>query len=412
MNRDEVKRIMKLVQDGKLSPDDATELIEAFEVSSEESEEREPSFAGTAGGSPPPPPPKVDGSDAKSDREPFAHFFEAIEKIGKDVATSVNWTEVAGQIRTGAKKGVEALKQAAEEARKNGVHIGFGLFGSVSERRVELPLTLPEGKSLRIDSPAGDIKVLGGQPQAMAIAKATVRGANDEEAKQKADSYTLIIEESDTSVLIRQPDVTGLHVDLEIHVTNSPDVEIRSTSGDIWVEGTGGACRIQSESGDLHLVGLTKSAELQTTNGDVLLRDSATDYVELTTERGSVRLEQVTGNLNVRTSSGDINLSKCWGKTISVEAVTGDVLIDLDQPITGTLTVHTVQGDTNVNVPDGSNCRVSIGTLRGTVSCGLELENAKSQEQRVTGILGQGEGQLDISAISGDVRLGQRVHAP
>ncbi|MEZ5162565.1 MAG: hypothetical protein R2688_02225 [Fimbriimonadaceae bacterium] len=87
---------MQLVKDGKLSPEDAAELIEAFEESPAEPASEEPaaSAEATEQTTSTEPPPKQDAG-AKSN-DPFSKFISAVEKIGKDVTTNVNWKDVAG----------------------------------------------------------------------------------------------------------------------------------------------------------------------------------------------------------------------------------------------------------------------------------------------------------------------------
>jgi DUF4097 and DUF4098 domain-containing protein YvlB len=123
------------------------------------------------------------------------------------------------------------------------------------------------------------------------------------------------------------------------------------------------------------------------------------------TKSGDLKLTRIEGNVNARTASGNINLSQSSGKTIAIEAVSGDVNVDLESPVTGSLNVRTVSGDSLVSVVDGSDCRVSLSTLRGDVRSGIVLEEEAKADQRITGRIGSGAGTLDISAVTGNVTL-------
>jgi DUF4097 and DUF4098 domain-containing protein YvlB len=90
-----------------------------------------------------------------------------------------------------------------------------------------------------------------------------------------------------------------------------------------------------------------------------------------------------------------------------VETVSGDVDADLDQPATG-LNVRTVSGGAEIKIPDGSDCRVSLSSLRGEVECEVDLQDEAREEQRITGRLGEGAGVLDVSAVTGDITLEYR----
>src|SRR5689334_9832060 len=125
--KEETKRIMKLVQEGKLSPDDAAELIEAFNDAPDEPHENgaAESASATTGAA---------TETGPKTEDPFSRLIGSIEKIGKDAAKNVNWNDIADQVRQGVGKGVEAIKNAAEEAKKGG---GFAvIFGSSQTKRV------------------------------------------------------------------------------------------------------------------------------------------------------------------------------------------------------------------------------------------------------------------------------------
>ncbi|MBI3722150.1 MAG: hypothetical protein HY248_06310, partial [Fimbriimonas ginsengisoli] len=198
--KDEIQRIIKLVQEGKLSAEDAAELIDAFAAS----DTQEPSQESAE--TPPPPP--------GSPKDPFKAFVESMERLGKEASSSVNWQDVAKQVREGAKKGVEALRSSIGEISKG----GMPWFGAQDTREVTLPITVPAGKTLRIENPCGDVRVSGGFDRGTVSAKAHFRAASLEEARSKAEAYTLVVEESDHIVFLRQPDVTGLAVDLDLQL--------------------------------------------------------------------------------------------------------------------------------------------------------------------------------------------------
>ncbi len=395
--KDEVKRISQLVAEGKLSPEDAADLIEAF-YASERAEEQE----ATASGETPPPPPGA--PDAHKD--PFKSLIEGIEKLTKEGVDSVNWQEVSRQARDSAKKGLDAFKSGIEDLSKGKVNIGW--MSSHESRVIDLPLSVPEGKTLRIENACGDVKVIGGSDLGSVRAEAQFRGGSSDDAKAKAESYTLIIEESDHLVLVRQPDVSGLSVDINVHLSNSAMVELRCESGDVTITNTKAGARISCRSGDIKLDGLNGLIDISSDSGDVTVTNSETPSLTIENKSGDIHLESVAGNINSRTASGDVTLRRCQGKVIAVESISGDVHVDLDEPVVGNLNVRTVNGNAHIDLPDGSDCRVSLSTLRGQVVCSLELQDEARAEQRITGRLGEGAGTLDVSAVTGNIALGLR----
>jgi hypothetical protein len=399
-DRDEVKRILQMVKDGKLSPEDAAELIEAFEAG-------EAADAGSNKTDPAEPNAPHEPQDPADIRDPFKAFVETIERISKEATGSVNWQEVGKHVQDSARKGVEALKTGIDQVSKGKVAFPWG--GIQETREVTLPLTIPAGKTLKVDNACGDVKIVGGFDRGSATAHARFRASSTEDAKAKADSYTLIIEESEHMILIRQPDVIGLSVDVDIQMPGTGPVEVRSTSGDVSVMDTGGSLRVDGVSGDIRVRGINGPVEISATSGDVIVEEVTTPSMTLENKAGDLVLKNIKGNLNARTSAGDVSLDGFSGKTVSIESVSGDVRVDLAEPVNGTVNLRTVSGDARVTM-DSGNCRVSLSTLRGAVSCDLPLNEENRTAQRVTGKVGDGMGTLDVSAVTGNVSVTHRDH--
>jgi DUF4097 and DUF4098 domain-containing protein YvlB len=104
-------------------------------------------------------------------------------------------------------------------------------------------------------------------------------------------------------------------------------------------------------------------------------------------------------------------LASSHGKVIAIESVSGDVTADIDVPITGSVNIRTVSGDAMIGLCDGSDARVSLSTLRGVVTCAVELEDEAKADQRITGRLGAGSGALDVSAVTGNITVEIRDQA-
>ena len=143
---DEVKRISKLVAEGKLSPEDAAELIDAF-YASERADNEEEATATT----PPKEEPNGNHKATGTNRDPLRGILDSIEKLTKEGAEAVNWQEVSKQARTSAKKGLDVLRSGIEDLSKGKVNIGW--LTQSESREVSLPLTVPEGKTLRGPEP-------------------------------------------------------------------------------------------------------------------------------------------------------------------------------------------------------------------------------------------------------------------
>lgn len=407
MQKEEVTRILKLVKEGKLSPEEAAELMEAIESPDEPQEAaHEAAGEGAPNGETPPPPPG-EATKPGGGSDPLRSFIETMEQIGRDVAKGINWEDVSKKVKTNIEKGSEALKQAAEEVKAGKFTFNFGM--AQETRTVELGFSIPENGALKIESPAGDIRVIGGATENKLIAKAMFRSNDLEEAKARAEGFTPVIEEGPGFVQVRQPAASGLTVDLEFHLAADAQIDIRGQSGDVDISKVSGSIRVLTNSGDILVRDASGSVEVTTSHGDIRIEDVTATWIAVEDKSGSLSLKRVHGDLNLRTGSGDIVLEECSGKSISVEAVSGDISMGLSKPVTGSITVRAVQGDTSLSIPDGSHVRVTMSTLKGTVDCTADLTDSTRSERRITGQLGDGQGVMDISAVAGDIKLRQTI---
>ena len=404
--KEEIKRIMVLVKEGRLSPEDAAELIDAFSDSGDEEEVHASSAQDVKAEAPKEEPkattaeaePNAAASEAKTDN-PFASFIDMIEKVGKDVTKNVDWNNIADQVRTGVGKGVEAIKQAADE------HNIKGFFGSEEVKVVELPLEVPPGKTLRIEGSSGKISVLGADDLGSLRASATFRAYNVEEAKKKALIYSPVIEENEQFVTIKLQDGPDSTVDANITVKPETTVEIKHASGSISIRDIKAPVRVNSASSSVSMSGVDGAIEVVVASGDVQITDCKGPALTLETKSGDVKVKNVSGSISLRTSSGTAELRELYGKTLSVEAASGDVMAELVNPVDGSVHIRAVSGDVRLEVADGSDAKVTISTLQGVAASKIALEDMAQESMKVSGRLGKGTGTIDLSTVSGDVTL-------
>ena len=358
--REEVKRILVMVQDGTISAEDAAELIEAFEEPQEAAAEptttasastsagsasyttESTSYSAANGGS---------STSGTAGKDPFRAFVETMEKFGREAAQSVDWPEVTKQVKTSAQQGIEALKTGLESVTKGK---GFIIFGSTEMKEISLPLSVPVDKLLRIENHAGAVKVVGGFDVGSVTARAHVRGATEEEVKRHLEEFTLLLEESESAVIVKQPDIPNVIVDLEVQLSSSSTVEIRAESSDISILDSKGGCKIQSRSGDIKLRGLNGPIDVNLTSGNVSIEDSIAPNITVENKSGNLLLRRVAGMVGLRTTSGNISLEEVNAKTVSAETVSGNVNATLTSDSLGTLNIRTVSGNSMVTLPEGA----------------------------------------------------------
>ena len=395
--KEQVLRILRMVEEGRVSPDDAYDLMDAFiDFESSETTNGAPHSSST----PPPPPPGATD-------EPFKKFVDSFEKLTKETIGGVDWNKVAGQVKTATKKGVEQLRESVDQISKGEFKMPW--FGPSETRTVELPLDIAAGKTLRLERTHGDVKIIGGEAVGNLRATVTVRGKDRDDAQQRAEQWTPVIEENGNGLVLKQA-ANSLEEDIEIRIPRGVNLDIRVESGDVNIRDTFGTLRVDTRSGDLDASDFEGAVEIISAAGDVRLRNAKDARVDIENKSGDILVMNVDGSISIRSSNGDVRLKDVGGSTVGVETVSGDIDIDMKDPVDGSVNLRTVSGDVLIDLASGSNARVMLASLSGSVSSRIQLDDEQRTEERITGKIGTGEGTVDASAVSGDVRLSWREH--
>lgn len=395
--KEQVLRILRMVAEGRLSPNDALDLLDSFLQLEETGRQEAPSESRAEG--------EVAGAKStgsKSSPDWVTRLVDGIEKATKEAAEAVNWTEVADQIREAAKKGVESIKGTVDQMSRGGFRfVGFGQRDSVT---VELPLAVATDRTLKVQVSQGNVTVEGGHEVGNLTATAWIRAGSKEELETRKSAWSAVIEESDGSVSIRQSEHT-VSEDYVLRVPRGVKVDIRCDSGDVSVTGTHADVRASSASGDIVIVDASGSVEANSASGDIRIERAEPALIDAESKSGSIVLKSVVGTVRARSSSGDIRCTGAKAEALTLESVSGDVVVEIIDGPRSAVSLRSVSGDVLLDVPPSADARINLSTVNGNVRCSQDLLEKVNSENRVTGKLGMGTAVIDISSISGDVCL-------
>lgn len=230
--------------------------------------------------------------------------------------------------------------------------------------------SLPNGSTVRAHNISGDISVspsTNGRVEIVGIKRGSSRNYADVKAQvvETRDGITVCVvwEDSDNEC-----DEDGYHsrgnrdddrgwrsrasMDLEIRIPSDVQIAANSISGDVSVIGARGDVRANSVSGDIRLERLRASAvSAHTVSGEVM-----------------AHIEELTGR-------GEL----------SFKSVSGDVTIELPRNVDADVNMTTVSGDMQ------SDFQLTLG--------------GRMSRRRIEARIGQGGRELDVTTVSGDVRL-------
>lgn len=169
----------------------------------------------------------------------------------------------------------------------------------------------------------------------------------------------------------------------------------------VWVDGDSecdeDGYHSRGEGGD-HWGRASIDLELRVPSDVRITASSVSGDVDITGARGDVRASSV---------SGDLRLDRLRATSISAHSVSGDVEVHVDELSgRGDLSFKTVSGDVTVELPRGLDADVSLTTVSGSLESDFQLTlNGRVTRRRIEARVGQGGRGLDVTTVSGDVRL-------
>ncbi|HLK55566.1 MAG TPA: DUF4097 family beta strand repeat-containing protein [Chthonomonadaceae bacterium] len=186
-------------------------------------------------------------------------------------------------------------------------------------------------------------------------------------------------------------------------------VTIATQSGDIQAETVGRGLSANSASGDVKATGVEGGrVECKSVSGDVSVETVGTQApLDITVESvsGSATLRNANGNIAIKAVSGIVTAEDLAATRLQAQTVSGNVQVRLREAFSGTMQVNTVSGNVEIGLPEGSNTRVSLSTASGELHCEHSAENVMATDTLWTGQIGTGAGTLNVQTISGNTRI-------
>lgn len=457
-----VMRVLQMLQEGKVSAQEAESLIAALRGETigpkpgekpEEKVEEAPRFNFQ--------PPKLDLDDL-GERISKAISRVEPEKILKRIQT---------QIRTVSKSGVNWSASVSSKVRTwtdgdDNRPTNEKSYPEIKDT-FEQKFHLEPGAQVFVENPLGNVKLLGdAADKAHVVVNKTVWSSSNENLQNASSQIETTISCTDSRLDIKTATPSHFHdgtVDLEIHVPVNVNVRVSTrygaikitaiegraeavtTTGDLYLHDLGGDVRAESVNGDIRLEHILGAATVATQSGDIEANDikrglsanSASGEVsvqhidggrvecksvsgdvkaeklgtgnplDITLESisGGVTLETAQGNIALKAVSGDIHASGITAARMQAQTVSGDVDLRLTEAFSGMMQVNTVSGDISAAIPEGSNARVSLSTHSGEILCEHEATAVTTSDTLWSGQIGTGAGTINIQTLSGDTLI-------
>ncbi|PKO03163.1 MAG: hypothetical protein CVU43_04320 [Chloroflexi bacterium HGW-Chloroflexi-5] len=197
----------------------------------------------------------------------------------------------------------------------------------------------------------------------------------------------------------------NLKLDIYLPVNYKHVISIKNSSGDVSFEAV-----------DLALF------SMETTSGSLSAGKLKASSVSIKSTSGVMDVNNiVVGSLQVSTQSGNVIFGNCMVNDFSIKSSSADILLN---NITGNVDIKTTSGKVNLMYPEFDKNKVKVVTTSGEISVNVPLDADFSLEARTTsgtihsdypllktekhaasGQIGNGEGQIILSATSGNISI-------
>lgn len=237
----------------------------------------------------------------------------------------------AREVKRQTRRVARSVTDGIDEVLRSDVNRLLGVQEPTLTDAFEATLDVAAGMSLRVRNPFGDITLQPTENDQMRIAASiNVWESDSSLANGLLASLSLSAEIIDDAIVVG---CTGpersrkVGVDIVILM---PKTRVRMT--------------LMSPTGKIRLEGVRASSLVAASNsGDIQLGSVIAENVALETTSGDVILQGVVGAISVKSSSGDVRLTKTNGK--SVNLVTGSGDIQLDSVDAGVIDTSSSSGD-------------------------------------------------------------------
>ncbi len=183
-------------------------------------------------------------------------------------------------------------------------------------------------------------------------------------------------------------------------------VSVEVSSGDLELVNVEGDLNLEGSSSDVYIDHLSGEVFIDNTSGDIKIYKLEGDLV-VDNSSGDLLLKESHGNLRVSTSSGDISVHKHRG-AVNISSSSGDVEVELTTVEGKKHYLKTSSGDVRLYLPEDTDGWIQVETTSGEIHSRLPLELSSISEKKLRGRLGAGDAEIEIHTISGDVGLTKR----
>jgi DUF4097 and DUF4098 domain-containing protein YvlB len=254
-------------------------------------------------------------------------------------------------------------------------------------------ISVRRGAHLELSSTDGDITVQTWNRDAV-----RVQGDHDEDTRVEID-------QNGRAVRIRARARYGpAEVSWRLTVPADMELDLSSQSGDVRVSGTKGEIAVATVAGDIAVQGGGGFIALQSVEGDVELSGTG-GRIKVTTVNGGIVIRRADGDIKANAVDGDIVLEDIESSEVEATTIAADISFSGAIRPGGRYGLSSHDGDVTVVAPS-IDADVTISTFSGDFESDYPVTVSGSQGRgRMHFTLGTGGARLDLESFDGTVSL-------
>jgi DUF4097 and DUF4098 domain-containing protein YvlB len=260
----------------------------------------------------------------------------------------------------------------------------------------------PDGE-VDVANIAGAITIVGWSRDQVEVTGTLGRNVEELVFERDGDNVTI-------QVKIPRKGRRGSDADLTIRVPRDSSIDVSGVSADISVEGVRGVQRLQTVSGDVETESFGNDVSAESVSGDVDVEGNESDAeTNIGTVSGDVTLAGGSGVVRARSVSGEVVINEGTFSRAELGTVNGGIIFRSGLRKDGRFSAETVNGDMDVEFAGNVSARIEIETFNGAIRNCFGPEPQRTSKYtpglELSFTEGAGNGRVEISTMSGDVRL-------
>lgn len=448
--KEERMKVLEMIQDGKITAEDAVKLLDALGDTAEEprGEGRQRRRNGSrqrqrrrrrSGGA------DIQVEVQERIREAQETLREAMPRARRAVREAMpnvnrivreatrSMPDVGEIVQEAMQTASEAVSQWVEDSDRKHPEKAVRQFVETT------PIQVSDRLSVR--TPKGHVtSKIWDRDEVQVDAKISVWGTDEEAVQAFAEQIGVQIQRESGAVQIRPnvpkrekgDSIRSVRIDFELRHPEKVDLDVRARHGNITLPQIDGAATLNNNRGETVFEGASGNIKVKQNRGDIAVQHAGGDFIA-NNNRGSINVGQVGGRVDVKNNRGATRLKNIAGATtvqanrgaieienpeagVIIQSRGSNIVVRPRKPIGDDYAIQNRDGAVDLIIPDGSAVDVHGYVGRGSIQTDLPLSitGVSRTSQVVTGQLNGGGAKVAVELGRGSLSLSsdEEIDAP